>query len=252
MPSAGLPMARLLAIVSGLTGRIASVPSLYAVDDRRAARGLGAEDLVGLVLDEAELDQLLERLVDLGQLGPGRHRDDDLVGQPPAELLGDLEAQRLGALGVERPHVDVDERPALLLARDLGGEPVDVVVGAVHRDQGVGVDGGVDLLGLLEVGRDEDHRLDARAGAGGGDGVGEVAGARAGERRGAELAGRAQRARDDAVLEGVGRVGGVVLDPQRVDAQGRGRGCGRWSSRVKPGSVLGLDSMSSGTGSSAL
>ncbi len=31
MPSAGLPMARLLAMVSGLTGRIASVPALYAV-----------------------------------------------------------------------------------------------------------------------------------------------------------------------------------------------------------------------------
>jgi hypothetical protein len=30
-PSAGLPMARLLAMVSGLTGRIASVPALNAV-----------------------------------------------------------------------------------------------------------------------------------------------------------------------------------------------------------------------------
>ena len=30
MPSAGLPMASDLAMVSGLTGRIASVPALYA------------------------------------------------------------------------------------------------------------------------------------------------------------------------------------------------------------------------------
>ncbi len=30
MPSAGFPMARLLAMVSGLTGRMASVPCLYA------------------------------------------------------------------------------------------------------------------------------------------------------------------------------------------------------------------------------
>ena len=56
-------------------------------------------------------------------------------------------------------------------------------------------------------------------GARGGDGVGEVAGARTGERRGAELAGGAQGAGDDAVLEGVGRVGGVVLDPECLDAE---------------------------------
>ena len=31
MPSAGLPIASDLAMVSGLTGRMASVPSLYAV-----------------------------------------------------------------------------------------------------------------------------------------------------------------------------------------------------------------------------
>ena len=31
MPSAGLPIARLLAMVSGLTGRMASVSFLYAV-----------------------------------------------------------------------------------------------------------------------------------------------------------------------------------------------------------------------------
>ena len=32
MPSAGLPMARHLAMVSGLTGRIASAPALKAVE----------------------------------------------------------------------------------------------------------------------------------------------------------------------------------------------------------------------------
>ena len=138
-------------MVSGLTGRIASAPALYAAVTGEQPGGLGAEHPVGLVLDEAERDQLLERLVDLGQLRAGGDRDHDLVGQPPAELLGDLVAERLGALGVERADVDVDERPALLLAGDLGGEPVDVVVGAVHRDEVLGVDRGVDLLGLLEV-----------------------------------------------------------------------------------------------------
>ena len=156
---------------------------------------------------------------------PRRDRDHDLVGQPPAELLGDLVAQRLGALGVERADVDVDERPALLLAGDLGGELVDVVVVAVDGDQRLGEDRGVDLLGLLEVARDEHHGLDAGAGAGGGDGVREVAGRRAGEDLGAELAGGAQRAGDDPVLEGVGGVGRVVLHPQVGDAELGARGC---------------------------
>src|SRR6478672_4072563 len=187
--------------------------------DRGAAGGLRAVHLVGLVLDQAELDQLLEGLVHLGQLGAGRDRDDDLVGQPPAELLGDLVAQGLGALGVVGADVDVDERPAVLLAGDLRGEPVDVVVVAVHGDQRVGVDRGVHLLGLLEVARDEDDGLDAGAGARRRDGVGEVAGRRAGEHLAVELAGRAERAGHDAVLEGVGGVGRVVLHPQVVDAQ---------------------------------
>ena len=47
-------------------------------------------------------DQLLERLVDLGQHRAGRHRRDVLAGQPPAELLGDLVAERLRTLGVVR------------------------------------------------------------------------------------------------------------------------------------------------------
>ena len=87
-------------------------------------------------------------------------------GQPPAELLGDLVAEGLGALGVVRPDVDVDERPVLLLAGDLAGQPVDVVVVALDGDQLAAVDrGGEDLL-LLQVARDEhQERMPARAAA---------------------------------------------------------------------------------------
>jgi hypothetical protein len=102
--------------------------------------------------------------VHLGQLGARGDRDDDLVRAAAAELLGDLVAEGLGALGVVRADVHVHERPALLLAGDLGGEAVDVVVVAVDRHQVLGVDGRVHLLGLLEVARDEHHGLDpARA-----------------------------------------------------------------------------------------
>ncbi len=206
-------------MVSGLTGRTTSWPSLNAADDRRAALRLGAEDLVGRLLDQAELHQLGEALVDLGQLRPGGDRDHDLLRQPPAELLGDLVAERLGALGVVGPDVDVHERPAVLLAGDLRGEPVHVVVVAVHGDQRAAVHRGGDDLGPLEVGGDEDDRLHAGAGPGGGHRVGEVAGRGTGEDLAAELAGGRQRDRDDPVLEGVRRVAGVVLDPEVLDAE---------------------------------
>src|SRR5947208_1516967 len=97
------------------------------------------------------------------------------VGRRPAELLSDLVSERLGALGVVGPQVDVDERPRLVLARQLGAQPVDVVVVALDLDQVRAVDaGGEDLL-LLQVRRDEDVGLDPQRRAGGGDGVGEVA-----------------------------------------------------------------------------
>ena len=232
MPSAGLPIASDLAIVSGLTGRIDVVAVAEGRRDRRASGRLRAEDLVGLVLDEAELDELLEGLVHLGQLRAGRDRDDDLVGKPPAELLGDLVAERLGALGVEGTDVDVDERPAVLLAGDLARELVDVVVVALDRDEVLGVDRRVDLLGRLEVAGDEHHGADARARSGCRDRVGQVAGRGAGEHLAAELAGGAQRAGHDPVLEGVGRVGAVVLDPQVREAELAGQVVGLEQARV--------------------
>ena len=73
----------------------------------------------GVASTSPSLPSSLEPLVDLGQLRARRHRDHDLPGQPPAELLGDLVAQGLGALGVVGPDVDVDERPVLVLGRQL-------------------------------------------------------------------------------------------------------------------------------------
>ena len=183
--------------------------------------------LYGFVLDQAETDQLAEALVDLGQLRAGGDRDHHLVGQPPAELLGDLVGQRLGALGVVGPDVDVDERPALLLGGDLAGQLVHVVVAALDRDQGGVVDGGGDDLLLLEVARARRPPTDAGPGGGRGDRVGQVAGRRAGQHLQAELAGGGQGDGDHPVLEGVGRVAGVVLHPQLLAGRDRRPGCGR-------------------------
>ena len=79
----------------------------------------------------------LVRLVDLGQDRAAGGRDDRVLRQPPAELLGDLEAVGLGAFGVVRPQVHVDDRPAVLVG-DLGAEAVDVVVVAADADHGAG------------------------------------------------------------------------------------------------------------------
>ena len=69
----------------------------------------------------------------------------------------------------------------------------------------------------------------------GGHGVGEVAGGGAGDRLEAELARPRHGDRDDAVLEGVGRVGGVVLDPHLAQAEALGEPVGADQRRAARG-----------------
>ncbi len=173
-----------------------------------------AEDHEWLVLNQAELDQFAKALVDLGQLCAGSDGDDDLVGNPPAELLGDLVPQSLRALRVIGPDVDVDEGPALFFSRDLSGELVDVVVGALDGDQGRVIDGGSQDFLPLEIVGYKDNRLDACPGSGCGNSIGEVPGGRAGQNLKPQLAGRREGDCDDAVLERMRRIARVVLDPE--------------------------------------
>ena len=60
----------------------------------------------------------------------------------------------------------------------------------------------------------------------GGDRVGQVAGGGAGDRLKAQLASARDGDRHDAVLEGVRRVGGVVLDPHLAQAEALGEAVG--------------------------
>ena len=165
-PSAGLPMASDLAIVSGFTGRTTSWPAANAVRRPASSRSPARRTpCTASASTRPSATSSRERLVDLGQQRAGRDRDDDLLRQPPAELLGDLVAERLGALGVVRPQVDVDERPSRSRSpASSRAEPVDVVVGALDRDQRAAVDRGRDDLAGLEVGRDEDAPSAARPG----------------------------------------------------------------------------------------
>ena len=75
---------------------------------------LPAENARQAALDEAEPAELLESLPELGEERPGRDGRDDRVRQLPAELLGDLEGERLRAFRVVRAQVHVDERPVEL------------------------------------------------------------------------------------------------------------------------------------------
>jgi DNA internalization-related competence protein ComEC/Rec2/DNA polymerase III delta subunit len=197
------------------------VAVLERLRDGRAAGGLCAEDGVRGGVDEAEPAELLESLVDLGELRTGRHGYDDLPRQAPPELLGHLVAQGLGPLGVVRTDVDVDERPLLVLGGEFGGQPVHVVVVTLDGEQGTAVDGGGEDFGLLQRRRHEDDGVPACASGRGGHGVGEVAGGGAAQDGEAEFAGRSERDGDDAVLERVRRIAGVVLHPEVAQAQGR-------------------------------
>ncbi|BBG03488.1 hypothetical protein PSA01_19370 [Pseudonocardia saturnea] len=195
------------------------VTGLERGGDRRAAGGLGTEHGVRGRLDEPELAQLGEPLVDLRQLGPGGDRHDHLLRQPPAQLLGDLVTQGLGTLGVVGADVDVHERPVLVLRGELGGQPVHVVVVAVHGEQRATVDRGGDDLRLLQGRRDQHDRVPARPCRGRRDGIRQVPGGRAAQHREAELTGGGESDRDDPVLERVGGVAGVVLHPELADAE---------------------------------
>ena len=105
-------MARDLAIVSGFTGRMASVPSAKAVATGEQPCGLGSRDTDRrLLVEDPDLPELLESLGHLGQLAPRTDGHDDMVRGLPSQLLGHLEGQGLRALGVVGADIDIDERP---------------------------------------------------------------------------------------------------------------------------------------------
>ena len=84
-------MASERAMVFGFCGSKRCASAFTAVGDRASSRSPGRRRiLTGLVFDQAELDEFVERFVDLADQRAAGHRDDDVVGQPPAELLGDL------------------------------------------------------------------------------------------------------------------------------------------------------------------
>ena len=188
-------------IVSGVrTGSMTSVPAAHAVATGAQPDGLPADEADRPSLDEPERRELLEPARHAGEHRARCDRADDHVGRSPAERLGDLVRERLGAFGVERPQVDVDEAPARLVG-DLEAQPVDVVVGPVDRHDRRAVGERVVDLGRLEVGRDEDVGGQPDGGRGGRGGPGQVAGGGAGEGLDPEVDGARGGDRDRPILE---------------------------------------------------
>ena len=155
----------------------------------------------------------------------GRDRADDGIGEPPAELLGDLERERLRALGVVRAQADVHERPGQL-ERELDGQPAAVVVAPAHLVDRRPVRGRGEQLLALEPGGAEHRRFEPFDGGPRRDRACEVPGRGARERPEPELLRLRARDRDDAVLEGVRRVRGVQLEIELAQAERLGEpGC---------------------------
>ena len=217
-PSAGLPIASDRATVSGRTG-VTGFCSWNAVATGLAALGLPSDQPRRRRRRRARAQRSSANpWPTLWNSAPEAIGMATTSGVAPAELLGDLVGERLRALGVVRAQVDVDEPPRKL-ERELHGKTRAVVVVAVDGVDRRPVDGSGRELLRLEVGRDEDGRVEPFGGRAGRDRAGEVAGRRARERRQPELLRLARRDGDHPVLERVRRVRGVELEPQLADAE---------------------------------
>ena len=121
---------------------------------------------------------------------------------------------RVATLQLRRVRAADRPQPRQISPRHHAHQPVHGVVVALDRDHGRPVGAGGEDLRLFEVGGDQ--HVGGQPGRGGvrRDGVGEVARRGTGDRLEAELLGTGERDGDDAVLEGMRRVGGLVLDPE--------------------------------------
>src|SRR5258708_6824561 len=186
--------------------------ALHAMGNRRAARGLRAKKLYWLWLDPAEGDQFAECFGDLGDQRPAGHGNDYVVGERPAELFGDFIAMRFRAFGIVGAQIHVDETP-LEAVGDLSAETVDVIVVAVDAHDARAIDRGVEYLGGLEVGGNEDASVEALLCSLRGHGVGEITSRGAAHGGEVETARRRERGGGDAILEGQRRkADGIVLE----------------------------------------
>ena len=166
----------------------------------------------GLLVEDADFDEFLVGLVDLGEERAAGHRDDGVAREFPAELLGNFEAHALGSFGVVRAEVHIHKAPAVF-AGDLGAEAVHLIIGAFDADDLRAVNKRSNNFAFFQICGNQDITGESGGGCIGGHGVREVSGGGAGDYFEPQFAGAAECDGDNAVFKGKGGVvDRVVLD----------------------------------------
>ena len=197
------------------------MPDLTAREIGEQPVACAPKNLTCFVSTTPERDQFVESLVDLGDQRAAGHGHDDVVGQAPAKLLGDLIADGLRAFGIVGPQIDVHEAPVVAFA-DLRAEAIHLIVISGDADQARAEDLRAQHLGRLEIGGDEDPGLEAHARGLRGHGIGQIARGRAAHHLEAEGLGLRQRHGHDAILERKRReTHGVVLQVETREPEAR-------------------------------
>ena len=187
--------------------------------NRRAPRSLRAKKLHRLWIDQPEQNQLIKRLLDLRDERSASHRHHDVIGQAPAELLGDFIAHRLRSLSIIRTQIHVHESPAAFAGKrfigDLRAQAIDVVVAAVDAHQLRAKHLRAQNLRRLEIGWNEDPGFQSFAGRLRSHRIRQIARGRASDGIEAEAASIRQSHGDHAVFETQrGQADGVILNQQ--------------------------------------
>ena len=157
--------------------------------------------------------------MDLREERSAGHRDDGVLGQLPAELLGDFEAHAFRAFCVVGTEVYVHEAPAVFTG-DFGAKAVDLVVGSFDADHLRAVNERTDNFAFFEVRRNEDIAGETRCGGIGSDGVSQIARRGAGNNFETEFLGPTERHGNHAILKGEGGVvDRVVFDIKLINSE---------------------------------
>ncbi len=155
-------MASERAMVVGFCGSISALPVFTAVEIGEQPGRLRAKELHRLFFDQLELDQFVERLLDLGNQRSASHRNHNIVRQPPAQLFRDLEAHGLRSFRVVGPQVHVHESPTPLFG-NLRAQAVHLVVVASDAHHIRAENLRAQNLRRLQVGRNKDPGFQTKA-----------------------------------------------------------------------------------------
>ena len=207
------------AIVVGFCGSISAFPAFTAVEIGEHPVACAPKIFTGLASTRPSLISSSNAFLIFVISDPPAMGTHDVVGQSPAQLLGDLVANGLRAFGVIRTQVHIHESPVVLVG-DLRAQAVHLVVAAGDAHQLRAIHLGAHNLCRLEIGGNEDPGLESVARGLGRDRVRQVAGRGARHGIESERARLRQRHRHHAILKAQrGQADRVVLQVEILRAQ---------------------------------